>query len=149
MVVEAPITREIHRTLRRAVLDLREQEPRRRFPVTLHVGRPGHRVRRFAEPGDVVLDHSLRVDVAAAMLLWSRRAGLPALAWITRPGDLRTQDADLAWGAAVRSACGEADVPGDFVVVTRGGWQDPVSGVRREWRRLRRRGDRMGPAPPR
>ena len=48
-------------------------------------------------------------------------------------------DLDLAWVQAVRAAGAEAGVELTLVVVTRKGWFDPRSGVRREWKRLRTR----------
>jgi hypothetical protein len=49
------------------------------------------------------------------------------------------EDLDLAWLAAARSASAEAAVALVLVVVTRSGWFDPRTGVRREWKRLRTR----------
>ena len=66
----------------------------------------------------------------------SRRA---PLVWLTRPGELDLQDVDAAWLAAARTAYAEAAAPLTMVVVTRRGWRDPRSGVRREWKRLRQR----------
>ena len=48
-------------------------------------------------------------------------------------------DADVAWSAAWYAACAESGVDVPFVIVTRTGWRDPRSDVRREWSRLRRR----------
>jgi hypothetical protein len=48
------------------------------------------------------------------------------------------EDVDLDWGRAVRWAADALGRTDAVVVVTRHGWFDPVSGVRREWRRLRR-----------
>jgi hypothetical protein len=134
----APITRATHVALREAVLDLKEHERRRHFPVALRAGVPGpaswaYVVERGEQP-----DQALRTEVAAALLLRCREAEVGTLLWLTRPGDLNGADADAAWGAAVRAAAAEAGLPVDFVVVTRDGWRDPASGVERRWRRLRR-----------
>ena len=59
--------------------------------------------------------------------------------WLTRPGELSVHDDDLRWLGPVAWACGSVGEPIGLVVVTRRGWFDPVSGVRREWRRLRPR----------
>lgn len=139
MVLQAPITRATHAALREAVLELKDLESRRTFPVTLRVGVPGGQSFAFEEPADEPLDHALRCEVAAALLHRCRRGSGAPFAWLTRPGDLAPHPADHAWCAAVRAARAEAGAAGEFVVVTRAGWRDPVSGVRREWRRLRRR----------
>ena len=137
MPLQAPVDRLTHVVLRAAVLELREAEPRRRFPVRVHAGVPGRsRVHTTAAAGPE--DAGQRAELALA-LLHAARGDLPRpYAWITRPGDLVVEDADLAWGSAVRWAAGALGAPTDLVVVTRSGWFDPVSGVRREWRRLRR-----------
>lgn len=142
--LQAPITREDHVVLRAAVLEFRESESRRRHaPVTLHVGRPDRASPIWVVESGQRLDAALRTDVAAGLLRRAladralQRAGTP-YAWLTRSGGLHLHDADAAWSAAVRGACAEAELSLAFVVVTRHGWVDPVSGVRREWRRLRR-----------
>jgi hypothetical protein len=61
------------------------------------------------------------------------------MVWLTRAGPLDLQDVDAAWLAAARIATAEAGVSLTMVVVTRHGWLDPRSGVRREWKRLRQR----------
>lgn len=147
MALQAPIDRDTHRSLRAAVLAHRQSERRRWFPVTLHGGTIGAATSlvHHTEDPHVPHDAGLRIDVALGLLQHvMRRPGRP-LVWMTRPGELSVHDADLVWGAAVRHAATAAGlVPGDLVVVTRRGWFDPVSGVRREWLRLR--GPR-GPAP--
>jgi hypothetical protein len=154
MPVLAPITRATHVALRAAVLDFRESDHRRRPPPTVHVGLPGrHDVRFVQEPGTLV-DPALAADVVAALLQRSRRElgaflgrtpPVP-LVWLTRSGTTAGHDADVLWSAAARAAYAEAGLVATFVVVTRDGWLDPVTGVRREWRRLRRR---SGSPPPR
>jgi hypothetical protein len=120
--------------LRGAVLALVAGERRRHFPAVLHVGTPEGGVSRVVD--DQSWDAGLRADVAGAVL---HRAGPAVTAWVTRPGDLVLQDVDAAWlGPLLRSA-EENDVDLTYVVVTRHGWVDPRSGVRREWRRLRDR----------
>jgi hypothetical protein len=66
--------------------------------------------------------------------------------WLTRPGELSPHDDDLRWLGPATWACAALGVPVGLVVVTRRGWFDPVSDVRREWRRLRRR--TAGPPRP-
>lgn len=139
MPLQAPITRTDHTALRAAVLELKECERRRVFPVAVHAGTPGvftatHRVAPRAGT-----DHGLRTDLASALLLRAAAGGPSPRAWLTRPGALVLHDADVAWSAAFAAAAAEAGLAVPFVVVTRVGWFDPVSGVRREWRRLRRR----------
>ena len=87
---------------------------------------------------DRAWDAGLRADIAGAALRAVDRA---TTAWLTRPGGLVLQDVDAAWlGPLLRSA-EENDVDLVYVVVTRHGWVDPRTGVRREWRRIR---DRRG-----
>ncbi|HTW15150.1 MAG TPA: hypothetical protein VMF51_08470 [Nocardioides sp.] len=132
-----PVARPLAALLRRAVLDHATSEPRRHYPARLHIGVPGGSQRVLAlEPASA--DHSLRTDVAAAML--SRApTGTEPVVWLTRSGDLDLQDLDAQWLAAALAACGEADRPLTMVVVNRHGWRDPRSGTAREWKRLRRR----------
>jgi hypothetical protein len=136
--IREPLTRSLHRTLRRAVLEHAVSERRRVFAPLLHVGTPGGPQALFA-PGPLgVTDHALRTDVVAALL--RRTSGLDErLVWLTRPGGLELQDTDAAWLAAARAAAAEADVPLTMVVVTRHGWRDPRSGAGQTWKRLRAR----------
>jgi hypothetical protein len=134
-----PVDRATAVLLRRAVLDHVRVERRRWFPALLHVGRPGGAEEVFAiDPGEP-LDHALRADVAAALLQRGRHRGVVPLLWLTRPGPLELQDVDAAWVSATRTAGAEAGLALTLVVVTRRGWADPRSGVRREWKRLRQR----------
>jgi hypothetical protein len=162
MPVLAPITRATHVALRAAVLDLRETESRRRPPPTVHVGVPARHAARFVHDGggssdrqpDRQLDLALATDVVGALLQRASRelgalpGGAPPvpLVWLTRAGSLAAHDADVTWSAATRAAYAEAGLVATFVVVTRDGWADPATGVRREWRRLRRRSG--APPPP-
>ncbi|WP_318152109.1 hypothetical protein [Nocardioides hwasunensis] len=136
--LQAPIDRHTHVVLRAAVLELVETERGRTFPVVLHAGVPGRSVRHRDDPS---YDVGLRADVVVAML---RRAAVltqrPRL-WLTRPGELSPHDADLRWLGPARWASSALGSPTGLVVVTRRGWFDPVSDVRREWRRLRPRTD--------
>jgi hypothetical protein len=141
--IQEPLSRPLHTVLRRAVAEHAAREPRRVHPPLLHVGWPGGPEDVFAVgPGDE-LDHALRSDVVAALLHTARRqapvTGAVPLLWLTRSGLLRVGDLDLEWVAAVRTAGAEAAVDLTLVVVTRKGWFDPRSGVRREWKRLRAR----------
>jgi hypothetical protein len=154
MPVLAPITRATHVALRAAVLDFKETDHRRRPPPTVHVGLPVQQPASFVHEPGASLDPGLATDVVGALLQRSRRelaarvGGAPPvpLAWLTRAGSLDPHDADVLWSAATRAAYAEAGLCATFVVVTRDGWVDHVTGVRREWRRLRRR---SGSAPAR
>lgn len=134
-----PVDRATAQVLRRAVLDHVRTEPRHRFPALLHVGVPGGAEDVVAAEPDGPVDHALRADIVAALLQRGRRSGTVPLLWITRPGPLELQDVDAAWLAAARTAAAEAGVRLTLVVITRRGWFDPRSAVRREWKRLRQR----------
>ena len=125
--------------LRRLVLAFKAAERRRVFAPVLHVGDPvgahvAHGVR-----GTETLDADLRVEVVGALLCRARADAPAPWVWLTRPGELTWHDVDVEWLAAARTAYAEAAVPLTLVVVTRRGWYDPRSGLRREWRRLRQR----------
>ncbi len=144
--IREPVDRTTALVLRRAVLDHVRVERRRWFPPLLHVGAPGGASEILSADPDEALDHALRADLVAAMLHRGRRAGGPGgpggrvpMLWLTRPGPLELQDVDAAWMSAARTATAEAGVGLTLVVVTRRGWFDPRSGVRREWKRLRQR----------
>ena len=137
LALQAPVDRHTHTVLRAAVLALVEDEVRRRFPVTLHAGVPGRSVRHVDDPP--VPDAGLRADVVIALLRAAAPLDpLPAL-WLTRPGELSPHDDDLRWVGPSAWAARALGMPVGLVVVTRRGWFDPVSDVRREWRRLRPR----------
>jgi hypothetical protein len=136
--IQEPVGAVLAATLRRAVLDHVRTERRPRFAPLLHAGMPGAAEEVFAAPAEG-LDHALRTDVVAALLGRMRRPGAEPLLWLTRPGPLDLQDVDAAWLSAARSAGAEAGTDVTLVVVTRRGWADPRSGVRREWKRLRQR----------
>jgi len=134
-----PVDRSTAVLLRRAVLDHVRSERRRRFPALLHVGVPGRSEEVFAIGPDEPFDHALGADVVAALLRRGCRFGAAPLVWLTRPGPLEVQDVDAAWLSAARTASAEAGTALTLVIVTRRGWADPRSGVRREWKRLRQR----------
>lgn len=133
-VVEAP-----YAAMRAAVLAFKASEPRRIVPPVVHVGAPGGRAASFADLPADRLDHGLRTEVMAALLSRALVHDSQPVTWLTRPGELETHDADLAWLAAARSAYGEADVPLTMAVVTRDGWRDPRTGRGATWKRLRDR----------
>ncbi|WP_459970465.1 hypothetical protein [Nocardioides pyridinolyticus] len=138
--IAVPLPRPLAAVLRRAALDHARAERRRGFPPLLHVGFPGGHEEVFALRPEDPRDHAVRADVLAAMLQRVRRvAGAVPLVWLTRTGPLDLQDVDAAWLASARTAAGEAGITLTMVVVTRRGWFDPRSGVRREWKRLRDR----------
>ncbi|MFC7497450.1 MULTISPECIES: hypothetical protein [unclassified Nocardioides] len=141
--IHEPVGRPLEAVLRRAVLDHATSEHRRHHSPLLHVGWPGVREEVFAgDPGDA-LDHALRCDVVAALLRGARRnapvSGAVPMLWLTRSAPLIAGDVDLEWLSAARAATGEAGLDLTLVLVNRHGWLDPRSGVRREWKRLRRR----------
>jgi hypothetical protein len=108
-------------------------ERRRRYAPVLHVGLPGVRELTLAAHPSAT-DHGLRCDVLAAMLAATDG---PHLLWLTRPGELTLHDVDAAWLAAGLAAYAEANRDLTWVVVTRRGWWDPRSDVRRTWQRVR------------
>ena len=138
-----PLDPVLEKALRRAVLEHALAERRSRHPAVLHLGEPGGREAVFAAGPDDADDHTLRTDVVAAMIARLRgrdpRPDEVPLVWLTRSGELVTQDVDAVWLAAARAAYDEAGLPLIMVVVNRHGWVDPRSGVRRSWVRLRRR----------
>jgi hypothetical protein len=134
-----PLPRDLRAALRRAALDHALSERRRHFTPALHVGTPGGPQAVLALEPDTRLDHTLRTDVVAALLVRAAREGAGSLVWLTRPGGLELQDLDAAWLAAARAASAEAGAPLTLVVVNRHGWRDPRSGLARTWTRLRRR----------
>lgn len=138
--IAEPVPRALAAVLRRAALGHARSERRRVFPSLLHVGNPCGAEEVFTLREGDPDDHAIRADVVAAMLQRSRRAaGAVPLVWLTRSGPLELQDVDAAWLSSARSAAAEAGVVLTLVVVTKRGWFDPRSGVRREWQRLRDR----------
>ena len=137
----APPSSGVAALLRTAVFAHATSERRRIFGAILHVGLPGHdHVTVPATPRDDH-DQAVRTDIVAAMLTVHRRSGLdaPPVAWLTRPGELTLHDADAAWLGPVAAAAREAGATVTFAVVTKRGWWDPRSGVRRVWKRPRTR----------
>lgn len=137
MTLQAPIDRHTHRVLRAATLELVEGEARHRFPSVLHAGEPGRSVCHVEDPP--VVDAGLRADVALALLRGAAVLSPRPFVWLTRAGELSAHDDDLRWLGPTAWAGASLGSPVRLVVVTRRGWFDPVSDVRREWRRLRRR----------
>jgi hypothetical protein len=135
--LQAPIDRHTHRVLRAAALQLIEGEARRRFPSALHAGEPARCVRHVEDPP--LGDAGLRADVVLAMLRQAATLTPRPFLWLTRSGELSPHDDDLRWLGPTAWAASALGSPVRLVVVTRRGWFDPVTDVRREWRRLRRR----------
>ena len=133
-LLEDPLPRATALLLREAVRRHAHGERRRRVAPLVHVGRPGVREHSIAAPVHGT-DHALRTDLMAALL--ARSPGPEPLVWLTRPGELQTHDVDVAWLAAAAAAGAEADRDLAWVVVTRRGWWDPRSDLRREWQRIR------------
>ncbi|QSF59552.1 hypothetical protein JX575_08770 [Nocardioides sp. zg-1228] len=135
--VHAPVERWTHDVLRAATLELVEGETRRRFPPAIHAGVPGRSARHVEDPP--VADAGARADVVLALLRTATSLAPRPLLWLTRPGELSPHDDDLRWLGPAAWAARALGLPVGLVVVTRRGWFDPVSDVRREWRRLRPR----------
>lgn len=129
-----PLASDQRRLLRRTVLDLATSEHRRRFPPVLHVGTPG--AATITVEDDPAWDLGLRTDLVGAVL---RALHDPAWIWVTRCGSLDQEDVDAAWLGPTVTAAAERGTDVAFVVVTRHGWTDPRSGLRREWKRIRQR----------
>lgn len=134
-----PVAADQASALRGAVLSFRAGERRRVFAPVLHVGDPAGRHVSYDVRADEALDHALRVEVVAALLLRSRSLTEDPVVWLTRPGELASHDVDAAWLPAAEAAYAEAGLPLTLVVVTRSGWYDPRSGLTRRWQRLRQR----------
>jgi hypothetical protein len=133
-VLHAPLSPADGRVLRRAVLDLAVRDRRRHVPPVLHAGLPGGLTRSVVD--DPGWDQGVRTELVGAVL---RAAADPPWVWVTRSGPLSVQDVDAAWLRATLAAAAEREVEVAYVVVTRHGWLDPRSGLRREWRRIRQR----------
>ncbi|GAB2878649.1 hypothetical protein [Nocardioides pacificus] len=139
-VLREPVSRQDCARWRTAVLDLTvATRGLRRFPSAVHAGVPGAHEDAFVAPATADLDAALQTDLVVALLdralLHTPTPGL----WLTRPGELALHDEDVAWLTATQSAARECHLALSFVIVTRRGWRDPRSGVRREWLRLRQR----------
>jgi hypothetical protein len=135
VALQAPVDRLTDRVLRAATLELVQVETRRRFPAVVHAGVPGRSVRHVEDPP--VADSGLRDDLVLALLRRGAALAPRPFLWLTRPGELSPHDDDLRWLGPATWAAGALGSPVGLVVVTRRGWFDPVSEVRREWRRLR------------
>ena len=122
------------RVLRTAVLLLASTDRRRHIPPALHVGVPDGPTATLAD--DRSWDHGLRTEIVGAALRARRD---PPWVWVTRSGPLSMQDVDAAWLGPTVAAAAERGVDPAYVVVTRHGWLDPRSGLRQEWKRIRRR----------
>jgi hypothetical protein len=121
--------------LRRLVVEHKAAERRRCFPAVLHLGGPGRPEVGRVDESESHVDHALRCDVLEALLRRARDGAL--MTWLTRPGELAEQDVDLRWLRAVAAVNAELGRSLPYVVVTREGWRDPMSGACRSWRRLR------------
>lgn len=140
--LQAPVDRGTHLALRAAAVELVERERRRRFPATVHAGVPGRSLRHVDDPP--VADAGLRADVALTLLRTALSTTDRPMLWLTRPGELSPHDDDLRWLGPSAWAGRALGLDVGLVVVTRRGWFDPVSGVCREWHRLRRRPSAAG-----
>lgn len=110
---------------------------KRSLPVTCHVGHPRGEQSRWQH--HEIDDQSLRADLverAIDGLLVTRHA----CAWVTRGGGTELTDPDADWFAAARTGFARhgLELPA-FFVLNRRGWVDLVSGVERQWYRVRGR----------
>ena len=135
--LQAPVDRYTHVVLRAATVELVEHEQRHRFPTAIHAGVPGRAVRHVDEPA--LSGAGVRADVVLMMLRQASASVPRPILWLTRPGELSPHDDDLRWLGPAAWASRALGLEVGLVVVTRRGWFDPVSDVRREWRRLRRK----------
>ncbi|GGF32484.1 hypothetical protein GCM10011519_02350 [Marmoricola endophyticus] len=119
-----------------------EHHRRRRIAITVHVGVPGG-ARRDLVP-DPGWDAGLRADVLGRLLDSYASHDVCSL-WLSRGGGAAATDADLAWLRAARVAGPARGLPVEsFVVVTRAGWWDLLTGRSRTWARARPLADRGG-----
>jgi hypothetical protein len=124
--------------LRRAVWDFVASAGRRRaLPLTAHVGHPaGAQVQVVDLPW---YDAAARADLITRALDGLEESS--PFVWLTRPGELRPADTELAWCAAAITAFArhQQPLPGVYLI-TRVGWTDLLTGRRRTWRRVRPHG---------
>jgi hypothetical protein len=135
-----PVDPGLATALRATALELRDRRRGRRFPAEVSVGRlgrPPHARPWFEVPAHEVLDLALRTEIVGALLQVATDREQVPVACLARPGALTWHDLDAQWWPAFHAAYAEAEVPLVAVVVTKNGWWDPRSGLRREWRRLR------------
>ncbi len=134
-----PVDPALARALRTAALELRDRRRGRTFPLEVSVGGL-HRPERaeFQVSPSEQLDLTLRCELVASLLARVADQREP-VAWLLRPGSLTWHDRDAEWWPALDAAYAEAGLPLTAVVVTKTGWYDPRSGLRREWKRLRYR----------
>jgi hypothetical protein len=115
---------------------------RRLVPTTVHVGVPLGECRSL--PDAAWYDAGTRAALVARALEGIAAPG-PWCLWLSRSGDLETDDRDLAWLAAARDGFGAHGlVPRAVFVVTRRGWADLGTGARHHWSRVRPVQDERG-----
>jgi hypothetical protein len=112
--------------------------PRRTLVPYVYVGQPGaERVLVSAEPVAEPREACWRADLVERAVEGVERA---VCAWITRSGELRSGDHDVAWWAACRSGFERHGlVLPAFFVLNRHGWVDLVSDEEVHYHRIRRR----------
>ena len=129
---------EVWDLLRQEVGQLRTRESRRRFDVTVFVGRLGGPRDSFVVWSQDLptLDAALRVDLVCSLV--SQTGPDCRTAWLTRPGTTEECALDLAWWAAARTAFAihGRSLEG-FFALTRTGWRDVSGTESRSWKRLR------------
>jgi len=123
--------------LRRVVGTFRATEQRRRFPVSVHVGRLDGERTSFEVPHVAGgLDPAAAFDLLDSALAGERPTEVDG--WLTRPGVPALHDHDLLWMRATLAVLGSRGSSlRSFHTVTRTGWLDVRSGESRVWKRLR------------
>ncbi|HET7683175.1 MAG TPA: hypothetical protein VFK34_05875 [Marmoricola sp.] len=111
---------------------------RRTLVPHVYVGEPGaERVLVSTEPTVDPQETCWRADLVERAVEGAERA---VCGWITRSGELRAGDHDLAWWAACRSGFERHGLAlPAFFLMNRHGWLDLVSGAEVHYHRIRRR----------
>lgn len=133
---------EVRAELRLAVHRLRRTTRQRVFAPMLHVGA------LFGESiewpldgppgGDQEIDVGLAGEIVAALLSRALLLDDSPAAWLTRVGTPDPHDLDLAWLPVAGRVFAEAGIRARaLVVITKGGWYEPIGDGRATWTRLR------------
>ncbi len=135
-----PLPRGLRQGLRALVFELLRMGRSRRFPAMLCVGEPGgDRVEWPLDPPRPELDHALRTEIVAALLVRALDLTDSPVCWLTRTGGPAWHDLDADWLSPTACAYAEAGVSLVWVVVTRTAWWDPRSDLSVSWKRPRAR----------
>ena len=120
---------------------LRERHRNRLFTPHVCAGTPGGPRRTLVLSGDstALLDHALRADLVGALLTEALTVLEQPVVWLARPGLPDPHPLDGPWTGAAIAAFAERAATTGFVVVTRSGCYEPITGLTRRWRRARDR----------